>query len=379
MMALILAFFVEHTLLKKQHVVNRDWESLVRLYQRLGFIPPGTDLRPIELALERALPEVLNAEVSELNIKNIFNKLGDIMYTYPFSLPPFYIAIIRCLGVLEGLAIQVDPQARIVSEAYPYVASRVLTDPQDELQEALRRLALTNDGRAVRWERLEGLLDQAKQSAGYDVTAALDVLTDYLISDDFNGDALLADLSNQIVNAADSLGSETIKYILEASRALSINDEVAAVRAFRSLQEIIRSGTNSDSTSSGNIQSIGGARGALELARRRVNEDLQGVLPEPTPAMKRFGRIVSLLAESNGNDGSSSSSSMDPAKLVPIVRKLAQEPKIQRVASETLARLGERVLSRGLRAVFGLPPPLFGSPINTSSAMSTVTEDDATI
>jgi hypothetical protein len=296
------------------------------------------------------------------------------MYTYPFSLPPFYIAIIRCLGVLEGLAIQVDPQARVVSEAYPYVASRVLTDPQDELQEALRRLALTNDGRAVRWERLEGLLDQAKQSAGYDVTAALDVLTDYLISDDYNGDALLADLSNQIVNAADSLGSETIKYILEASRALSINDEVAAVRAFRSLQEIISSGTSSGD---GNGQSIGGARGALELARRRVNQDLQGVLPEPTPAMKRFGRIVSLLADANGHDGSSSSSSMDPAKLVPIVRKLAQEPKIQRVASETVARLGERVLSRGLRAVFGLPPPLFGSPTSTSSAMSTVTEDNA--
>lgn len=120
-MALItnLGFFFKYTSLK-QHVVNRDWESLVRLYQRLGFIPPGTNLRPIELALERAMPEVLNAEVSELNIKNIFNKLGDIMYTYPFSLPPFYIAIIRCLGVLEGLAIQVDPQARIVSEAYPY-------------------------------------------------------------------------------------------------------------------------------------------------------------------------------------------------------------------------------------------------------------------
>lgn len=258
------------------------------------------------------------------------------------------------------------------------MASRVLTDPQDELQEALRRLALTNDGRAVRWDRLEGLLDQAKQSAGYDVTAALDVLTDYLISDDHNGDALLADLSYQIVNAADSLGSETIKYILEASRALSINDEVAAVRAFRSLQEILSSGTSSDNSSS-NGQSIGGgARGALELARRRVNDDLKDVLPEPTPAMKRFGRIVSLLADANGNDGSSSSSSsMDPAKLVPIVRKLAQEPKIQRVASETLARLGERVLSRGLRAFFGLPPPMFGSATSTSSAMSTVTEDNA--
>jgi aarF domain-containing kinase len=124
----------------------------------------------------------LNADISELNFKNVVNKLGDIMYTYPFSLPPFYIAIIRCLGVLEGLAIQVDPSARIISEAYPYIASRVLTDSQDELQEALRRLALTSDGH-VRWDRLEGLLETAKGSNGYDVTVALDQLSNYLLSD----------------------------------------------------------------------------------------------------------------------------------------------------------------------------------------------------
>ena len=87
--------------------MNRDWSELVRVYQRLGFIPEGTDATPIEVALENALPDVLNSEVSEVNFKNVVNKLGDIMYQFPFSLPPFYIAIIRCLGVLEGLAIQV--------------------------------------------------------------------------------------------------------------------------------------------------------------------------------------------------------------------------------------------------------------------------------
>jgi len=107
-------------LLAVVHVVNKDWRALCQLYQRLGFIPENTNLQPIEEALDRALPDVLNADISELNIKNIFGKLGDIMYTYPFSLPPFYIGIIRCLGVLEGLAIQVDPKARVVSESYPY-------------------------------------------------------------------------------------------------------------------------------------------------------------------------------------------------------------------------------------------------------------------
>lgn len=153
-------------LLAVVHIVNRDWGALVRLYQKLGFIPDGTDLEPIETALENALPDVLNADISELNFKTVVNELGDIMYTYPFSLPPFYIAIIRCLGVLEGLAIQVDPQARIISEAYPYVASRVLTDSQNDLQEALRGLALNSDG-SIRWERLESLLEEAKDSSGY--------------------------------------------------------------------------------------------------------------------------------------------------------------------------------------------------------------------
>jgi predicted unusual protein kinase regulating ubiquinone biosynthesis (AarF/ABC1/UbiB family) len=330
-------------LLAVVHIVNRDWPELVKLYVTLGFIPEGIDLRPIEVALEKALPDVLNADVSELNFKNVIDKLGDVMYTFPFSLPPFYIAIIRCLGVLEGLAIQVDPQARIISEAYPYVASRVLTDSQGDLQEALRRLALTNDGR-VRWERLESLLDEAKDSTGYDAAAALDVLTDYMISPD--SDKLLADLSEQIVNAADSLGTETGRYIFDAARAFAINDEVAAVRAFRALQEIIQSREE-----------------GFDSVSRKVGEDLRDVLPEPTAAMRRFWRIVSLLGNQNGQT--------DPAKFVPVVRKLAQDARVQRTSNEIIARLGERLLSRGLRAVFGLPPPMFGA----ASAFSTVTED----
>eukprot|EP00980_Cylindrotheca_fusiformis_P011821 scaffold2816_cov121-Cylindrotheca_fusiformis.AAC.37 len=323
-------------LLAVVHIVNRDWSQLVRVYQNLGFIPQDIDVKPIEIALENALPDVLNAEISELNFKNVVNKLGDIMYKFPFSLPPFYIAIIRCLGVLEGLAIQVDPTSRIISEAYPYVASRVLTDPQPDFQEALRRLALTTDGK-IRWKRLEELLDEAKGSSGYDVSAALDILTDYLISDD--GDPLLEDLSEKIVDAADSLGTESIEYVLKATRAIALNDEVAAIRAFRALQGLLQ-----DS--------------------RGFQNSFKESLPEPTQSMKRFGRILGLLDLSSETDAS---------RFVPIIRKLAQEPKVQRASSEVVAKMGERLLSRSLRAMFGLPPPRFDG---ISRSASTVFEEN---
>eukprot|EP00560_Eucampia_antarctica_P007099 CAMPEP_0197830498 /NCGR_PEP_ID=MMETSP1437-20131217/7105_1 /TAXON_ID=49252 ORGANISM="Eucampia antarctica, Strain CCMP1452" /NCGR_SAMPLE_ID=MMETSP1437 /ASSEMBLY_ACC=CAM_ASM_001096 /LENGTH=953 /DNA_ID=CAMNT_0043432935 /DNA_START=191 /DNA_END=3052 /DNA_ORIENTATION=+ len=343
-------------LLAVVHIVNRDWGELVRLYQRLGFIPEGTDLQPIEVALERALPDVLNSAVSELNFKNVVNKLGDIMYTYPFSLPPFYISIIRCLGVLEGLAIQVDPDARIIKKAYPYVANRVLTDPQDELQEALRRLALTNDGH-IRWSRLEGLLEKAKDSQGYDVTVALDQLSNYLISDD--GESLLSDLADQIVEGADSLGAETGGYVLEASKALVINDEVGALRAFRALQKIVESQNESSSGISKENSDNDDDDDVVV-----VEDEMADLLPELTPSMKQFWSIATLL----GARGSQS----DPSKFIPLIRKLAQEPKIQRIASEVVARLGERILSRSLRAAFGLPQPTFDNKEGSSSKKSTV-------
>lgn len=319
-------------LLAVVHIVNRDWAELVRVYQRLGFIPLDTDARPIEVALEKALPDVLNAEISELNFRNVVNKLGDIFYTFPFSLPPFYIAIIRCLGVLEGLAIQVDPTSRIISEAYPYVASRVLTDPQSDLQEALKRLALTSDGR-IRWNRLEGLLDEAKESSGYDVSAALNLLTDYLITDD--GDTILRDLADQIVDEADSLGSDSLAYLFKAAQALAINDEVSAVKALRSMQAVIS-------------------------REKALGDEMRGVLPEPTTSMVRFAEIIRVLDVGTDTDFS---------KFVPIIRKLSQEPKVQRTANEVVARLGERVLSRSLRAIFGLPPPVFDGKSHSASTV----------
>jgi len=337
------------------HMVNRDWSAMARLYQKLGFIPEGTDLRPIETALEKALPDVLNSEVSEVNFKNVVSKLGDIMYTYPFSLPPYYISIIRCLGVLEGLAIQVDPQARIVSEAYPYVASRVLTDSQEDLQEALKRLALEPDTGMIRWERLEGLLEEAQTSQGYDVTAAADRLTDYLIANP----SLLPQLASQFVSAADSLGSESLTYVLDAVRALASQDEVAIVTAFRALEAIFTNDIDDDKKNNNNNQNL-----------------LEEVLPDPTPSMKRIGHVFGLLNANNNNNNNNGSdaNNMDVMKWIPILRKLANEPVIQQTLSEIVAQLGERALSRTLRAAFGLPPIQTTTKISKPTT-TTMTED----
>lgn len=183
-------------------------------------------------------------------------------------------------------------------------------------------------------------MEKAKESSGYDVTAALDQLTDYLLSAD--GEKLLDEVSNQIVEGADSLTADSSLYLIDAFRALSIKDEVEAVKAFRTLQSLFARSSQ-----------------GIDALQEEIQNDLRGVFPEPTPSMSQFWNIASLLSV----QGASS----DPAKYAPLIRKLAQEPRFQRTASEIVARLGERWLSRTLRGVFGLPPPKFNNQVGTLS------------
>lgn len=69
---------------------------------QLGFIPKDQPIEPIARALNEALPDALDSPVSELNLKNVVSRLGNVMFEFPFALPPFYTAVIRCLGVLEA-------------------------------------------------------------------------------------------------------------------------------------------------------------------------------------------------------------------------------------------------------------------------------------
>jgi hypothetical protein len=364
-------------LLAVVHIVNRDWSALVQVYQNLGFIPEGTNVQPIEHALEDALPDVLNSDISELNFKNVVGKLGDIMYTYPFSLPPFYISIIRCLGVLEGLAIQVDPKSRIISKAYPYVANRVLTDDsQEELREALRRLIFASDG-SIRWSRLESLLDEAKDSAGFNVFSVVDNLIDYVISSE--GEGLLNEIADQVVKEADSLGRDILIYFTQAAGAISIRDEKSAAKALQSLLHALQNNKGEVTKKDGHEKIFKAptpdAAGTIVSFLESVGEDLAENLPEPSDTMKRTIKLGLLLGSRGASSLASGTSKINAAsdaanvigKFTPLVRKLSQEPRVTRKAGEIVARLSERLVSRGLRAAFGLPPPEFEAAIMANS------------
>jgi len=129
-----------------------------------------------------------------------------LMYEYPFRVPPYYALIIRSLVTLEGIAIFIDPNFKVLSEAYPYVSKRLLTDPAPQLRASLQDL-LFKDSR-FRWNRLENLLKNARNSQDYDFNLVLNQGIEFLSSE--RGAFIRDKLVDESVNGLDALGKNVL-------------------------------------------------------------------------------------------------------------------------------------------------------------------------
>ncbi len=184
------------------HLINRDFEGLAQDYVKLEFLTPDVDLTPIIPAFAMVFEDALGGSVSDINIASITDRLSELMYEYPFRVPAYFALIIRSLVTLEGIAINVDPNFKVLGEAYPYIAKRLLTDPAPELRNSLKELLFKEE--SFRWNRLEGLLKNAKGSMEYDISGSLDQGIEFLFSE--QGNYIRERLIEEIIKNVDLLG-----------------------------------------------------------------------------------------------------------------------------------------------------------------------------
>ncbi|WP_088890044.1 ABC1 kinase family protein [Leptolyngbya ohadii] len=270
------------------HLVNRDFDSLAQDYVKLEFLTPDTDLTPIVPAFAAVFNEALGASVAEINIKSITDKLSALMYEYPFRVPAYYALIIRSLVTLEGIAINVDPNFKVLSKAYPYVAKRLLTDPAPQLRNSLKDL-LFKDG-SFRWNRLENLLRNARDSQDYDINFAVNQAVEFIFSE--RGEFIREFLVTEIINGIDTAGRNAI-------------DQVRF-----------------------NLRSI-------------IGLETKPPVKKETPGnMEHIARVIDLLRNTPG---------FDTAQLLPIIPRLLAKPEVRGMGQEIVGGLGQRVAARMIR------------------------------
>ena len=273
------------------HVVNRDFDSLAKDYVKLEFLTPDTDLTPIVPAFARVFANAQGASVAELNIKSITDDLSQLMYEYPFRVPPYYALIIRSLVTLEGIAIYIDPNFKVLSEAYPYVSKRLLTDPSEELRASLQDL-LFKDGK-FRWNRLENLLKNARNNQDYDLNLVMNQTVEFLSSQ--RGGFIRDKLVDEVVNGLDAVGKNLLHNftsLLRQKFGLTADNEVA------------------------------------------------GATVEQQQTLEHIQRIVGILQQTRG---------FDPSKLAPQLMEILVNPKVHHLGQQIAGRFTQKAMARLIR------------------------------
>ena len=187
------------------HLVNRNFAALSKDFVTLGFLTEDVDLEPIVPAFESVFGQAMEMGVSRLDFKLVTDDLSGVMYRFPFRVPPYYALIIRSLVTLEGIALSVDPEFKILGAAYPYFARRLMEDPDPSLRESLREMLF--DGEIFRWQRLENLVGSAAQSTQLDLEGLLDQVLDFLFSP--KAGLLRDQLVETLINGVDAVGWRT--------------------------------------------------------------------------------------------------------------------------------------------------------------------------
>jgi len=193
------------------HLVNRNFGKLSKDFVTLGFLAEDVNLDPIVPAFESVFSQALEVGVNRMDFKAVTDDMSGVMYKFPFRVPPYYALIIRSLVTLEGIALSVDPEFKILGAAYPYFARRLMEDPDPQLRQSLKEMLF--DGDAFRWTRLENLVSSAASQAQLDLETLLDQVLDFLFSP--RAGLLRDQLVHATVDRLDAIGWSTMQRLTQ--------------------------------------------------------------------------------------------------------------------------------------------------------------------
>ena len=228
------------------HLVNKNFDKLSQDFVKLGFLSKEVNLEPIVPAFQDVFVNAVELGVSKMDFKSVTDDMSGVMYKFPFQLPPYYALIIRSLLTLEGIALSVDPDFKILGAAYPYFARRLMEDPDPQLRESLKEMLF--DKKQFKWDRLEDLLSNAAKQTNLDLEKLLDEVINLLFSP--KGGFLRDEIINGLTIQIDLIGLKLLKSVNNflpksiklnvAKEDNNINDLILSIEPFKNFLEIIQ-------------------------------------------------------------------------------------------------------------------------------------------
>ncbi len=109
------------------HIVERDWRGLLGAAAELGFlrIDPA-DQEGLDAIGARLIEQYEGLRLGDLTFQDMSEEVADLLYRYPFQIPPHFTFILRALTTIEGIGSKADPAFNFFLVARPHAKEFML-------------------------------------------------------------------------------------------------------------------------------------------------------------------------------------------------------------------------------------------------------------
>ena len=104
------------------------------------------DMCDVDLELDDEVQEaavklpLLSLQTTKLSFSTLIGVLFKLAFKYKFLLPSFFPLVVRSVSSLEGVALAVDPEFKLVAAGMPVVLNQLLSDRRPASEELLKEL-----------------------------------------------------------------------------------------------------------------------------------------------------------------------------------------------------------------------------------------------
>jgi predicted unusual protein kinase regulating ubiquinone biosynthesis (AarF/ABC1/UbiB family) len=129
--------------------LTRDSETMVKALSQLGFIGKGANISAIERGLSLLLEQFYGmtlGEVRNLEIPDVADEVGKLLYGQPFQIPAQFTFTGRAIGTLVGVSTGLAPDFNFIEVAVPYARKFLGLNTEDigkTIQQLLSQLLET--------------------------------------------------------------------------------------------------------------------------------------------------------------------------------------------------------------------------------------------
>jgi len=160
-------------------LLDQDARSVTRLLLRMGAVDWDADTGPLERDLHRLITRYFSLALEQVPLSETLQQILDAAFQHQVRLPADLSLLTRTVIVLEGVALQLDPNLVLVDLARPF-AQRLIRERYSPQRLGTDLLRLAREGKRLAQElprRAETLLGQI-EGGGMTIGVALRQLED---------------------------------------------------------------------------------------------------------------------------------------------------------------------------------------------------------